>query len=955
MVWLVLVLLLITQNVGATILVFDPLLSANCTSGNYSAASHDCTGTIGENGYSTTTSAISALVAGDTLRLRGGTHNVQLDFQTPNKTGTASAWITVEGYPGETAILQYNNASTNSYGAVKARGNRGYFIFQDFKIDGSLMGNNSGWGIRDGNHHFILRRLEIYNQFYHGVYMDGTDVTIEEVVVHDARTDCVSGNRHHGFYLHNGARVLAQRNTVYNMPGSAVQLYPGPWTNATIKDNYGHHNTSACSNVITTAGIVVGTDNDPNGGSITDAEVSGNIIAFHNINQAGTPLGQGAGIRVYNDNTGGVRVVSGTKVYNNTIYKTGNNPSLSSNEYCMLIGNGALNTDVKNNIITECGGGGAGGTTAYFNGGTGTTTATNACKGTENCPSKVTITDVSSCLVDAVNEDFRLKQGANTCVDAGTSVTTRLSPVSTVDIGAYERGSVTSAVVASSFIEVTVSVMSPGVLPASAITAFTIANGTSTGTPVVSSAVVKAGANNVIQLTVSGFSGNGTCTVSYGAGNMTDSLYIGGSVEGAAQGVNSVAALAVTGTCMNSAGATPPASGLHIHYKLNENAGTNANDETANNLDGTLVNSPTWTTPVIEGSGLYFPSDGTDKKVTIPYGDALNPTSNSFTFCVWLKPDSGLNSKIAFGALSTTNRLYVGYSTTTWGIGIGSSSFSSGQSEFPVSNANTRVCLINDAATDTAKLAVNGVIGTSAAAVKSTTGFTDLASDFRLGCSILSQSYCGGFTMDEVKIWTGALSAAEILEDFSSYTPAGGSVVCYKQQNHRWQRVSLDPSLAAENMGAAGATVDIVENGAVALVIQIDCTGSAGSALALRAFYSTNGSTFSFPIPAALGSDSIAFWGDSTDAQLNRFTATCCLSGALTANDGVTILSSVVTPTITLSQNHSYTVRLIIRVGAIAGQSRYIRLYQDNGAVLAGGYTTTPQLNVVPMKANSGP
>ena len=246
-------------------------------------------------------------------------------------------------------------------------------------------------------------------------------------------------------------------------------------------------------------------------------------------------------------------------------------------------------------------------------------------------------------------------------------------------------------------------------------------------------------------------------------------------------------------------------------------------------------------------------------------------------------------------------------------------------------------------------------MGTSAAAVKSSASITALASDFKIGCGFSNTLVCGDYTVDEMKIWTKALSQTEIDEDYDSYVVVGDANACYKQQNHRWQRVSLDRSLEAENIGAAGATIDIVENGAVALVIQVDCTGSAGSALALRAYYSTDGSTFSVPIPNTFGSDNISFWGDSTDSQLNRFTATCCLSGALAANHGVTILSSVVSPTITLAQNHSYTVRLIIRVGAISGESRYIRLYQDNGAALSGGYTTTPRLNVIPMRANSGP
>ena len=143
-------------------------------------------------------------------------------------------------------------------------------------------------------------------------------------------------------------------------------------------------------------------------------------------------------------------------------------------------------------------------------------------------------------------------------------------------------------------------------------------------------------------------------------------------------------------------------------------------------------------------------------------------------------------------------------------------------------------------------------------------------------------------------------------------------------------------------------------NGAVALIIQIDCIGSAGTGIAFRPRYSTDGSTFNLPIPGTFGSDSIAMWGAANNSLVNQYAVTCCLSGALTGNSGVTLLDATVSPTITLAQNHSYTLRLIIQVGDIAGQSRYIRLYQDNGAVLAGGYTTTPEIRVVPPMASVG-
>jgi parallel beta-helix repeat protein len=933
--WLVLILLLITSPSWATTRYYDNAVTmvADCTTGNYSITNRDCSGTDG-NAYRTTAAVISPTVAGDTIYVRDGTVTQQWDFQVPNKSGSATGgYITLAGFPGERPIF---TGAGGDYGAVKVRGNRGYFIFKNFDVDLLVSGNDSGvegWAVRDGNHDMIFDDVHIMNQRMNGLYLDSVvRITIKNSKFSNARLRAgTTTGFFYGIYAHDGSDLLIENCEVYDNTGGGIHVYPGPWNNVTIRNNKIYNNTTSTSSSV--GGVIFFVDSS--GGNITNAELYGNEIYGNGVGGIG---GGGGAIRIGRSSTT-TFTVNGVKVHNNVGYD--NQASAGKTAYGLNISTGISNTDVKNNIFLANESG------QILDGGTGTVTATNKTTGA-----------ITDCLTSTT--DFRLKQGVNTCVDAGTTVTTRPSPVgSAPDIGVYERGSVTSAIVASTFIEVTVSVMTPGVMPTSGLSAFTITNGTSTGTPVVGSAVVKAGANNIIQLTVSGFTGSGSCTVSYGAGNMTDSLFIGGTTNGVAQGVNSATNLAVSGTCNNSAGGTAPTSNLTIHYKLNEGAGTNAADEETvggGNQPGTLSGSPTWTTPVVEGAGLAFTANA-DQRISVPYGNAVDPRATSFTFCLWVKPNTGITNKIVMGPSHGTNqRMYLGINPSGfWGIGVASSSFSSGNSEFASSNTLTRVCLINNSATDIATLVVNKVMGTSAAAVKSSASITALASDFKIGCGFSDTSICGGYTIDEVKVWTKALSQTEINEDYDSYVVAGGSVACYKQQNHRWQRVSTDPSMAAENIGAAGATVDIVENGAVALVIQVDCTGSAGSALALRAYYSTDGSTFSIQIPNTFGSDNIAFWGDSTDPQLNRFTATCCLSGALTANDGVTVLSSVVSPTITLSQNHSYTVRLIIRVGAIAGQSRYIRLYQDNGVALSGGYTTTPRLNVIPMRANSGP
>jgi hypothetical protein len=499
--------------------------------------------------------------------------------------------------------------------------------------------------------------------------------------------------------------------------------------------------------------------------------------------------------------------------------------------------------------------------------------------------------------------------------------------------------------------------MTPGVLPASAITAFTITNGTSTGTPVVTAAVVKAGSNNIIQLTVSGFTGSGSCTVSYGAGNMTDSLFIGGVTNGVAQGVNSVTNLAVSGTCNNSAGGAPPTGSLTIHYKLDEGAGTTAADEETvggGDQPGTLSGSPTWTTPVVQGAGLSFAAN-VDQRLSIPYGNAVDPRDQSFTICTWVQPNAGTTNKIVAGPSHGTNqRMYVGINASGfWGIGVGSSTYDSGNSEFAATNTQTRVCLINNSTSDIATLVVNKVMGTSTAAAKSSASITALASDFKIGCGFSNTLVCGDYTIDEVKFWTKALSQTEIDEDYDSYIGAGASRACYGQGAYQIEAVELLSGSPVVKTTRPDGSIEVVANGAVAIRMDAKCTGSAGTAVALRPYYALNGVDFLLPIPQTLGADGIAMWGDSTQSTLNSgMTSGCVDSTGLTPNDGVTVLDAVVTPTVTLAQNHCTSYRLIIRVGTVLN-TYTIRWQQDNGENLAVAYPSgLPTLTVVGARAS---
>lgn len=885
----------------------------------------------------TLNAAVDCLNAGDILYIRGGIWTERINLQDKNKTGTSTAWISIAGYPGETVILRYTEG-VGGYGAVKAWGNRGYFIFRDFKIDGINQGFEVGWQIRGGNHHFILHNLEIYNQEYMGVQVTtgSSNITIEDSKFHDMRSDCASGNRFHGLYLHDGSNLLVQRNEIYNTPGGGIQLYPGPWTGAKLYSNNVHH-TDNCS-TSTTASIVVGTDDLGSTGSIINTEIVGNTVSFTNRSTASsTTTGTASGIRIYNNSA--VNVVSGTKVHNNTVYNV-YDPMGSTNGYCIHIAPGAASTDVRNNFMSTCGGG-SGGTSAYVDLGTGTTASHNACLSTENCPptNKVTIPSAASVFVDPANGDFRLKQGTNVLRDAGTSVSTRPSPVGVTDIGAYEQGSVDAATVVPGGIEATVSVMTPGVLPTGALTAWTVACVGCTGTPVVESAVIKPGSSNIVLLTISGLSAPGTCTVSYGAGNMTDSGYVGPTGVGLAQGVNSKTTLTVSGSCANSSGGTAPAS-PYLYYKLNDGSGTNANDETVNNRDGTLSGTPTWTMPALQGSGVYFPNDGVDRRLTSPYGSGVNPTAQSFTVCRWVKPDAGIANKIVTAsAVGINQRFYVGtYSGQTWQLGIQTSAYSAtGESEFPVKNKWTHVCIVADASISTATLVVDGVRGASSASKKTYTSFV-LASNLEDGCGFSGTTYCGGYAIDEVKIWTRALDATELLQAAQEFSSSGSAVPCYKQDTHKWEGIFTDGANSIL-LGVVGGAARVVDGGGVALNIQIACTGTAGAPLAFRFFYTGDGVTYQ-EIPGVLGAAGIAMWGDASAPGLNVAATTGRISGSLTPTPGVTLVTSSVSPTVALAQDSAYEIRLLLRFApGLAGQYRSILVKQDNGLDLANAPT----------------
>lgn len=895
----------IADLAGATTYYID-LVAGNC-SGTYSISNRDCSGSDGTS-YGSTSVSSTAAVAGDTVYIRArdtgsGVYTTVLDMGS--KRGTAGNYLTVSGFPGETVMFRI----PGSLAYMPRTSGMSYVIFQYLTFDGTDQTMDAGgmtWNF--GEHHVTWQYNELMNM-KSSFYVSGDGWLIKGNYHHNTYSDCVPGHFFYGIYLGSGDGSIVEDNTFEGNAGGGAQFYPGPITNLIIRRNIFRDNNYCSGQSI--GGLLIGNNN--HGATIVD-----NLF----INNGSLP---GAGSLSAIELHGGV---DNTKIINNTIY--GNRVS------GIRIEAGASGTIIKNNLIVGNGG------LEVDDAGTGTVYTTNRTTGS-----------ITDCTIST--SDFRLKVGTNPCRNAGTADSLRPSPVDGVDIGAYEQGKIISAVaLGGGGLELTASVMTPGVLPTSAITGISVACVGCTGTPAVGTVSIKAGSDNIIMVPLSGLTGSGSCTVTLATTNATDSGYIGAENSGAlAQGVDTVNALAVSGVCANSGGGSPPGGAL-AYYNFNA---SDANDQTANNNDGVVDSGITFQNgfsgldakiPIADGGNAYY-------KIEYPAGASTastNPTTQSWSWCGVVTPDLTYDQKVVFssGGNGNNQRFYLGWVTAggqkQWGIGIQGSGFSTG-SEFPVVGQPTLVCLVSNSGSDTATLWVNRTKGVQAGkSVKTFTSFSTTGTNFRIGSDGTFSINTGGFTIDEPRLWSTALSDADVQALYDALFPGTAGLPCYSQSHVQYEAVNLLGGAPLVLSTSSSYSVDA--NGAVAIRLQIDCLGSAGGHLSITPYYSSDGTNFSLAIPSAISVGGLAMWGAESSTSLNDGVTTGCIdSTGLTPNDGVTILTDTTSPTFSLAQNHCITYRIIIRIGDIANQTRYIRFKQDNGQDLLGGYGATATIHVV--------
>lgn len=515
---------------NATVRYADNQLASDCTSGNYSIASRNCTGSDG-NAYNTFAEVIAQTVAGDTICVRSGTTwTERMDFQSPvSKTGTASAWITAGGCLGEKPEIRYADPVTaGSYGPIKARGNRGYFIFENMVLDGGGSADTgfSGWALRDGNHHFTLRNLEIKNfKNVSGLYISASDIIVQNCEIHDqVSTLGTSGTYHYAIYYHDGSRVVIEGNDFHDNAGGGMQLYPGPISAAVVRKNRIHDNNR--KSTIHIGGIEVFSSPAGGGGPINGVDIHNNEL-YNN----GSYLGSGTawGLEI---NTA---TVSNVRAFNNTVYgnKSGG----------IQVSGPTVGIEIKNNLST-----GNGGTAILVTGGGVATVSHNACTSAESCgsTSKLTITDLTSCTVST--SDFTQKAGSS-CIDLGTSMGQPFNGAGP-DIGAYEVFTFASCQVpfgAAGTIQV--SFTSNLNLLGTTLTTFTARrNGASNA---LTGSATKIGDTIISLPLTTTYVGGDSADISWSSGGLTDNARIGGTVN------QPFVQTLTNQSCTNNAGGAP--------------------------------------------------------------------------------------------------------------------------------------------------------------------------------------------------------------------------------------------------------------------------------------------------------------------------------------------------------------------------------------------------------------
>lgn len=831
----------------------------------------------------TLTFALGCKSAGDTINAAAGVY-AETGLGALFTSGLSEAQrTTLKGAGRDLTIIR----PTTSGQAVLLTG-KSYIEFNGLTIDGQNAGNNP-LKLEGGSHYVLLDNVRLTGGNASGLLCVNGDFGIMRNSRSDNNGDPATQLDHGVYNSTNCDDWVFDRNELDHNTTFGIQIYAQP-KRATFTNNYVHDNCQKTAPGGTE--MIV---------SHQDHIIEGNLIVV----TGGDSCQQSMSINL--------QVPARTKATNNTIICTG-----TCTGDGIAVNSTAVDTEVANNLI-------AGSFVEGIDNDSGSTTLTT---------NRVS-SSLAGLFTNAAELDFSLAAGS-AAIDAGTDFGSGVCGASR-DQGAFETLVPTGGSIDGHTMDLTICTKAAPIQVFTNTSGWSVGcSGPGCGTPSVSAVTVVTGSSSVVRLTIAGITGDAcqvgqTWTISYDAnlGLVTDSAHIGGIFD---QPLHTFGPFSITNDCSGGSGGAQSYPGTpYIWYKFDGNA----NDSSSNNHLHGIENGISYVT------GKYGQAmrtdDGQNDYVEVPFLIGVNPSVGKYNFAVGVYIDPaelGKTRDIMGTALGVNQRFHVfRHNSNNWRMAIQDNQGTS--TEFTVDPGWTHICVKFDGDVDAATLYINGVPGTVDEGSRHAYTSYTFASNLRIGLpSGFATSLSGKHDYDDFLIYTGA---GESCEDIYAAWEPPTVVTTVVQAAHQWQGVHLhDGSVKSYN--AQDANIDVVQGGAVALMVQLNCTGGACTTLSPRFRYSLNGSTF-LPVPGVASSDGLYWWGNTTPG-LNFGLADGPITGALTHTDGPTLLTPTSGPTFAMSNNTSYTLRGIFRFldTATIGNQYCFKIYDQSG----GELVTTP-------------
>lgn len=876
-------------------------------------------GTSEDTPFLTVAHAVTTMVAGDTTYVRSGTYiEPGVLFR---RTGTQAAQIKLLNYPGEAPVFQCVSSTAQPSQRIQvhhANGQNvpiGWITIEGFEI------TNCSIGIQVfSSHDITIRRNWIHDNRGQGILGPGIRFLIDRNIIEhngDFAACAIPStawkcNQSHGIYMSGGSNVVTNNLIIdtlaygIHMAGAyafdaaqyatAEYVTPANWIIA--------NNTFAYQNYRAAIGIW--------GGKADNTRVENNIF-YENAQEISTGSPQGIDFI----SNGGASGSTGNLFRNNLSYASGSGGTV----FISSVGIQGVNYTQSGNVV---------GNPLFVTG------------GTNSLP---------------VSWDFTL---TSTSPAIGIARVNEYPRNASLTAGAFDTVGSPMASITANKITITFPMSNAVPLKGLTTTGVTVSCTANVcpGTDIVSTVTNPSGTDAQAEITLSGITGNAcvahadAVTTSYNSatGSWTGNDNIG-PYPGIHQKIFSHTNLTVTNQCTGSGPSTEPGT-PHIHYKFDEGAGTTAQDETANNLDCTFTNTPTW--GVGKTGTAMVTANASSQYCAVPWGNGINPSTQDMTWSVGVFVPSGTESAQRFimgPNLGTDQRGYVASDAGTWKVSVQSVAINNvPASNLAVTAGWNFITAVWNATTDTVTLYKDGVAG-NGGAVRTYTSYT-FASNLRIG--LIGTNTAKSSSYDEFTVYLSLEDPAELFAAFqaSEPPPATGTLT---QKAIRFQAVHLGVDGNPEDLGSNNIARNVIKNGAVAVIIQVDCENIADcDQTGFRLVYAKDGSGVYMQVPNEEGSDGIRMWGVTTHTNLNTGNPDTRLTGSCAVTTGATQLNKDQVPSIDLPQNGCTVLRYIVRVGDVTGSYFTLRLLTENGVALTGGYTADARINVIPSQATVG-